>query len=53
MRLLLEDQGFQRAYRGLVTGLPTIQELLAEVEDKVRAKRGQSVGISINPSQLG
>ena len=53
VRPFFEDQGFQCAYRGLVTGLPTTQELLTEVEDKVRVKKGQPVDISINPSQLG
>ena len=53
MRSFFEDQGFQHTYRGLVTGLPTIQEPLAKVENKVRVKKGQPVDISINPSQLG
>ena len=37
----------------LVTNLPTVQELLAKVENKVRVKRGQPVGIPIDLSQLG
>ena len=45
--------GPHRVSLDLVTNLPTVQELLAKVENKVRVKRGQPVGIPIDLSQLG